>query len=260
MSEKRRTCALILVKRLGTVIITHTTNQPPDCLVELRRTYLFAGMADGHLEILLDDIRELHLETGKSLFRQGEPAERFFFVRAGLVKLFRLSREGDEKIIEIIRPGETFAEAVMFMGQQGRYPVNADAVSEARLLAFSQKTFLNLLRDSPDACFGLLASMSRRLHMLVNQIDSLTLQNATYRLVAYLLEQVPPGVKTSPEVQLTTPKSVIASRLAIQPETLSRILARLRQAGLIDVQGSLIAVRDVQALRNLVNLPPEEPT
>ena len=225
---------------------------------ELRRAYLFAEMPDLYLQQLIGQMQDIHLSPGDSLFRHGQPAERFFFLREGLVKLFRLSPEGDEKIIEIMRPGETFAEAVMFMGTQGRYPVSAEAVSDAKLYAFEQKKFLSMLHESSDACFGLLASMSRRLHMLVNQIESLTLQNATYRLVAYLLEQIPRDVKTSPEVQLTTPKGVIASRLAIQPETLSRILAKLRQGGLIEVQGNHITVRDVQALRNLVHLPPTE--
>ncbi len=229
-----------------------------DYVAGLRRAYLFAGLADAHLQTLLRSAQEISLAAGATLFRHGQPAARFFFVGEGLIKLFRLSTEGDEKIIEIIRPGETFAEAVMFMGLQGRYPVNAEAVSDARLLAFNQKVFLDLLRGSPEACFGLLGSMSRRLHMLVNQIDTLTLQNATYRLVGYLLEQIPAGVKASSEVQLTTPKSVIASRLAIQPETLSRILARLRHGGLIDVQGSLIVVRDIEALRKLVDTPPGE--
>ena len=225
----------------------------------LRRAYLFAELPDEQLNALCATMQELHLAAGEGLFRHGQPAERFFYVHQGLIKLFRLSPDGGEKIIELIRPGETFAEAVMFMSTQGRYPVSAAAVADTDLLAFSQKTFLNLLRDSPDTCFGLLASMSRRLHMLVNQIDSLTLQNATYRLVAYLLEQIPPGVKTSPDVQLTTPKAAIASRLAIQPETLSRILARLRDGGFIDVQGSHIAIRDVSALRNLVQMSPNIP-
>lgn len=232
-------------------------NRTPDASRELRRAYLFADMPDQHLQTLIQGMHEVHLNPGDVLFRHGQPAERFFFLRDGLVKLFRLSPEGDEKIIEIMQPGQTFAEAVMFMGPQGRYPVNAEAVNESRLYTFDQKTFLGLLHESSEVCFGLLSSMSRRLHMLVNQIESLTLQNATYRLVAYLLEQIPRDVKTSPEVQLTTPKGVIASRLAIQPETLSRILAKLRQGGLIEVQGNHITVRDVQALRHLVQMPPE---
>lgn len=225
-------------------------------LPELRRAPLFAEMDERHLRELAAGAQALRLEAGETLFRHGDPAERFFYLREGLIKLFRLSPDGDEKIIELIKPGETFAEAVMFMGTRGRYPVNAEAVNESRLLAFDQKMFLGLLRGSPEACFGLLASMSRRLHMLVNQIESLTLQNATYRLVAYLLEQIPRDVTASPEVVLTTPKGVIASRLAIQPETLSRILARLRQGGLIEVHGNHITVRNVEALRKLVQMPP----
>lgn len=233
-------------------------NPAPDSARELRRAYLFAEMSEPHLQTVIDNMQEIHLKAGAGLFRQGQPAERFFFLREGLVKLFRLSPEGDEKIIEIMRPGETFAEAVMFMGAQGRYPVNAEAVNESRVYGFDQKAFLNLLRESSDATFRLLGAISRRLHMLVNQIDSLTLQNATYRLVAFLLEEIPRDVKTSPEVQLTTPKGVIAARLAIQPETLSRILAKLRQGGLIEVQGNHITIRDVQALRHFVHLPPQE--
>lgn len=232
-------------------------NQSPDIARELRRAYLFADMSEPHLQLLINSLQDIQLDAGKTLFRQGQVAERFYFVHEGLVKLFRLSPEGDEKIIEIMRPGETFAEAVMFMGNQGRYPVNAEAINASRVYAFEQKVFLNLLRESNEVTFGLLGSMSRRLHMLVNQIESLTLQNATYRLVAYLLEQIPRDVKTSPEVQLTTPKGVIASRLAIQPETLSRILAKLRQGGLIEVHGNHITIRDVQALRETVQLPPE---
>lgn len=225
---------------------------------ELRRNYIFADMTEERLAQVTQSMHAFHLQAGDTLFQQGAPAERFFLVRDGMIKLYRLSPEGDEKIIEIVHPGQTFAEAVLFMGERARYPVNADAISETRLYGFDQKTFLGLLRESPEACFGLLASMSRRLHMLVNQIESLTLQNATYRLVAYLLDQIPSGVKHSPDLQLTTPKGVIASHLAIQPETLSRILAKLRKGGLIEVEGNHILVRDVAALRRLVHMPPGE--
>ena len=172
-------------------------NLSPDTARELRRAYIFAEMSEPHLQALIHGMQEIRLNTGDGLFRQSQPAERFFFLREGLVKLFRLSAEGDEKIIEIMRPSETFAEAVMLMGANGRYPVNAEAVNASHVYAFEQKTFLGLLRESSVASFGLLASMSRRLHMLVNQIESLTLQNATYRLVAYLLEEIPRDVKTS---------------------------------------------------------------
>jgi len=229
-----------------------------DYAAELRRAYLFSAVPDEHLRSLIKTARQVELETGEMLFSHGQPAERFFFLREGLVKLFRVSPEGDEKIIEITQPGQTFAEAVLFMGNESRYPVSVQAIHDSRLFAFHYAPFRELLTSSADACFGMLASLSRRLHMLVNQIESLTLQSATYRLVAYSLEQIPRDVKESPEVLLTTPKGAVAARLAMQPETLSRILAKLRDSDLIDVHANHIILRDVPALRGLIHQAPSD--
>lgn len=226
---------------------------------ELRQAYLFADADDTQLAHLCQGMLRIPMQHGDALFHHGQPANRFFFVRSGQVKLFRVSPDGHEKIIEIIRPGQTFAEAVMFIGTEGRYPVSAESISDGEVIAFEQKTFLQVLRDSHEIGFGMLAAMSRRLHMLVNQIESLTLQNATYRLVMYLLDESPRDGKTI-DVELTTPKSAIASRLAIQPETFSRILGKLRDQGLIEVDGSHIKLLNLKGLRDLVYLPAAEPT
>ncbi len=224
-------------------------------LNELRTAYLFAAVPEEALRVLLASTRDVTLPAGEILFTQGQHAESFYFVRTGIIKLFRVSPEGGEKIIEIVRAGQTFAEAVMFLGNEGRYPVNSQALQDSQLLAFAHQPFRELLASSVDICLGMLASMSRRLHMLVNQIESLTLQNATDRLVTYLLAQIPRGVQTSPEIVLTTPKSAIAAHLAIQPETLSRLLKRLSDDGLIGVHGNHITLCDADALYALVHRP-----
>lgn len=233
-------------------------NPDSGTFAELRRAYLFADADDVQLAHLSRSMQTVQLGHGEMLFHHGQPAERFFFLRTGQVKLFRVSADGHEKIIEILRPGQTFAEAVMFMGTQGRYPVSCEAISDCEFYTFDQKNFLKVLAESHEIGLGMLASMSRRLHMLVNQIDGLTLQNATYRLALYLLEQAPRDAQAA-DVELTTPKNAIASRLAIQPETFSRILAKLRDQGLIAVHGHQITLRNLKGLRELVFLPADEP-
>jgi CRP-like cAMP-binding protein len=156
-------------------------------------------------------------------------------------------------VIEIVRPGQTFAEAVMFMSGKV-YPVNADALVKSRLLAFPNAVFKDLLRNSVDACFRLMADMSQRLHQRLNEIDSLTLHNATYRLVSYLLGELPEEVLASTEIVLTTPKHIIASQLSIKPETFSRILTRLARDGLIVVRGNSIVLADLEQLRQVSEL------
>jgi len=99
-----------------------------------------------------------------------------------------------------------------------------------------------------------MADMSQRLHQRLNEIDSLTLHNATYRLVTYLLGELPEGVLTSTEIVLTTPKHIIASRLSIKPETFSRILTRLARDGLIVVRGNSIVLANLEQLRQVSEL------
>lgn len=225
-----------------------------DVSEELRRAYLFAELDEAQLAEVTRDMRLVELGKGEHLFAQGDPARRFFLVRDGLIKLYRLSPEGQEKVIELVGPGQSFAEALMFMAANG-YPVHAEAVEPTRLFSFDSAAYKALLRDSVEACFRLMAGMSMRLHNQINEIDRLTLHSATYRLVAFLLQELPGDVAVSPDVQLVASKGIIASRLSVQPETFSRILARLSRQGLVAVDGNRIVLRDVPALRRLIELP-----
>ena len=223
----------------------------PDTVKELRQIYLFASLTEEQLNKMIESAHPFELEQKQILFNAGQPAEYFYFLRSGQIKLYSLSPTGDEKVIEIVRPGETFAEAITFMERQ-TYPVNAEAIMSSSLFGFKMKTFRQLLEESRGTCMRLMADMSRRLRMRVDEINNLTLHNATYRLVVYLLEQIPEGAVEMAEIHLGTPKSIIASRLSIQPETFSRILAKLSQRGLIEVHVNDITLLDVNGLRALL--------
>lgn len=217
----------------------------------LRRVYLFDSLTDGQFERVMRTSTLVRLAPKQALFAFSQPAERFYLLKSGQLKLFRLSADGDEKVVEIVQPGKTFAEAVMFM-ERHVYPVNAQAIEVSEVYSFDMAVFLELLQDSRQACFRLMASMSQRLHGLVEEITNLALQNATYRLVNYLLQQLPDGAVEAPDIHLETPKSVIAARISVQPETLSRTLARLSARGLLEVHGSHITIRDINGLRSLL--------
>ncbi len=214
---------------------------------ELRQVYLFANFSEQQLEQIKKDVRIIQLDGGEFLFKHGQPAKRFFLLNEGHVKLLRSSLGGDEKVFEVIDPGQTFAEAMMFM-PESIYPVTAQAISKCSLFSFESRVFANLLRESPDTCFQLMAHMSQRLHMWINEIDQLTLQSATYRLINYLLYQVPEGYNVY-KIEFMIPKHVIASRLSIQPETFSRILNSLNKAELIRVDARTIYIDNVDRLR-----------
>jgi CRP-like cAMP-binding protein len=215
---------------------------------ELKRVYLFAGLNTPQLEKVKKSMRQLLLAEGESLFEHGQRAERFFLVREGHIKLLRLSLEGSEKVFEVIAPTQTFAEAIMFMSNS-IYPVTAQAIEASSLFAFENKVFLEILQESSDTCFRLMFHMSRRIRHWINEVDNLTLQNATYRLINYILYHIPNNHQEAYELNLPIPKQVIASRLSIKPETFSRILNNLGQEGLITVTGRTIHIHQVENLR-----------
>jgi len=215
---------------------------------ELKRVYLFAGLNVQQLERVKQSMRHLLLAEGESLFEQGQRAERFFLVREGHIKLLRLSLEGSEKVFEVIAPTQTFAEAIMFM-PNSIYPVSAQAIEPTSLLTFENKILVEILKESSDTCFRLMFHMSRRIRHWINEVDNLTLQNATYRLISYILYHIPNNHQESYEFNLPIPKQVIASRLSIKPETFSRILNSLCQEGLLTVTGRTIHIHQVEKLR-----------
>ena len=115
-------------------------------------------------------------------------------VLSGGIKLYRMSADGQEKIIEIVKPGQVFAEALMFTDQTD-YPVSSAALSETEVLSINAKHFKNMLWDSTDTCLLLLGDMSLRLRSLVNDIDKLTLHSGTCRVASYLVQEMPEDEK-----------------------------------------------------------------
>lgn len=217
---------------------------------ELRRLPLLAELDDAQLVRMRDTRREISLAAGETLFHMGEESRSFYYLDEGAIKLFRLSPAGQEKIVEIIRSGQTFAEAVMFFARP-QYPVNAEALEKTRLTAFDSNTFMNMLRESTDTCIRLLGTLSMRLHHRVNEIDALSLQNSTLRVIHFLLHRLPEEARDGSIVELEAAKKIIAARLSIQPETFSRVMHQLQEAGAVSVAGRRIIVNDVDKLREL---------
>ncbi len=216
----------------------------------LKQGPLFAALSDDQLERITRHARQIRLETGESLFEQGEPAERFYLVISGQIKLFRLSPNGNEKVVEIVTPGCTFAEALMFL-QHPTYPVSAQALTAAEVISVDAHDFTAMLHESTETCFLLLGDLSQRIRGLLREIDELSLYSATCRVAGYLAEAGPPGHN---EFELPVAKQILASRLSVKPETFSRIIKNLSERGVVTVKNSRVTIHDRQRLHEVANI------
>ena len=211
---------------------------------DLRRNYLFSELDEARLQRVARHAAHVHLNEGEALFEQGDLAKRFYLLLGGQVKLFRLSPAGNEKVVDIVVPGSTFAEALMFLDRP-HYPVGAQALQASEVISIDAADFADMLRGSVDTCFVMMGAMSQRLRGLLREIDDLSLHSASCRVAAYLVKHAPAGADS---FELPVAKQIVASRLSVTPETFSRIIKQFSNSGLIRIAGSRVTIVDRAAL------------
>ncbi len=220
------------------------TSADTDTLALLGHSALFANLEEETLRGFLGDSTVRHAAHGEVLFVQGDPVQSFFLVLDGWVKLYRMTPGGEEAIVAIFTRGQSFAEAAVFTGRE--FPVSAEAVSDVRLLSIPANILLRQIRQNPDVAISMLASTSMHLHNLVQQIEQLKAHTGVQRVAEFLvgLCETDAGACT---VGLPYDKTLIAGRLGMKPESLSRAFAKLRDHG-VRVTQSSVEISDVARL------------
>ncbi len=211
------------------------------------RTAIFRGLKAETVEHIAAPATAVMLKPHEGLFRQGEPATAFFIVIDGVVKLFRITAAGDETVIHILQKGEGFAEAVAFTGN--RYPATAEAVTASRVGRIPADHIVRCIRDSPDIALAMIASTSQHLHHLVEQVEQLKAQSGVQR-VAEFLASLSDAQRGGCEILLPYDKMLIAARLGLTPESLSRAFAKLREIG-VTIHASQVTINDIARLRRI---------
>jgi len=223
----------------------------------LRKAPLFSGMDEEALAACVQHGRQEHYLRGQEVFALGDPAEYLFFVVSGWIKLYRVNREGEEIVIGVIGPGETFAEAAVF-SQLRRYPVAALACEEARLLLVPRDVFVQRIRQDSEFSLRLLAAVSSRQRTLVQQIEQITVRTPPQRVGTFLLQLALPVVNGRARVQIPYEKYLLAHRLNIKPETFSRSLRKLEHVG-VQTSGHIVEISSLNALRTFCEVDEDVP-
>jgi CRP-like cAMP-binding protein len=213
-------------------------------LSHLSRLPLFNELEMTELVRISHQTQELFLSTGETIFHQGHYLTGFYCVISGRVKLAFTSSKGEEKVVQIVGPGGSFGEALMFLGKQA--PVSSHALEETTLLHVAKPAVLDELERSPQFARKMLAGLSRRLHGLISDIEAYSLKSGAQRVIGYLLREDPAH---GDKVQLHVSKVVLASRLNMTAEHFSRILHELTKQSLIQVEGRSIRIIDLERLR-----------
>lgn len=214
----------------------------------IRNTSMFSGLREGLLDQLTEDAIVSECDRGEMLFLQGEPANYFFIVLEGWIKVYRATSAGDEAIVGIFTRGRTFAEAAAFTG--GVFPASAEAVTDARVLRIPANDLFKKISKSPEIGLAMLASTSIHLHQLVMQIEQLKTHTGAQRVAEFFVS-IAPCLRGPCVVQLPYDKSLLAGKLGLKPESLSRAFKRLKEYG-VEIDRNRAVIKDIGRLVNLV--------
>lgn len=206
---------------------------------------LLSALENKDIATLLEGAQVVSYLAPTLLFSQGDAADRFFIVLEGQVKLMALTEEGAQTVVEVFEPCCSFAEAAMFASR--RFPLSAEVAEGSRLIHIPAGTFLRRLADNKPQAFRMLATLSSWQRRLMQEIAEIKGKSPGQRLGSFLLSLT--DVEQGPaRMHLPMKKAVIASRLGVTPESLSRAMARLKSVG-VERAGREIRVADVAQLR-----------
>ncbi|MEZ5840946.1 MAG: Crp/Fnr family transcriptional regulator [Hyphomicrobiales bacterium] len=212
-------------------------------------TAIFGGLTAENLDRLLEDAVVRTVNRGETLFLQGDPADAFYVMLDGWVKIYRMTPAGEEAVVGVFTRGQSFAEAAAFT--KGSFPASGEAVTDGRVLIVAARHLFDRITASPEIGLSMLASTSVHLHMLVRQIEQLKAHTGAQRVAEFLL-QLCSALTGNCTIELPYDKALIAGRLGMKPESLSRAFQRLKEFG-VRIDQNKAAIRDIGALRDFVD-------
>lgn len=220
----------------------------------LKRSPLFAGLNEEELKEIRSIASPLQVGKGEILFSDCEEANGLYIVLSGKVKLYKVSLEGKEQIIQVVSPPEAFAEASLFL--KGSHPFYAETLSDCQLLFFPKRDFLPLMRKNFRISANMAVTLSHYVKRYASLIEDLSLKEVPSRIARYLLDlsvKQSKGGKGSEEVELDLTRSQLASRLGTMRETLSKNLAMMKAKGIVDVKKNRIIILNREALEKMAS-------
>jgi CRP-like cAMP-binding protein len=217
-----------------------------------RQSLLFSAVPEAVAQTLIDDARLRPFDRGATIFLQGEQAHAIHIVAEGWVKLYRIAPSGSEAVVGVFTRGASFGEAVAF--RKAQYPVAAQAVTDCTLIRIEADAFLRQIRGNPELAIAIISATYAHLHSLVAQVEALKAQTGAQRVAEFLLE-LASCTEGACAVVLPYDKVLIAGRLGMKPESLSRAFARLKDHG-VTIRHNMAQIRDIGALRTYVEADP----
>jgi CRP/FNR family transcriptional activator FtrB len=211
----------------------------------LKKTPLYAAVGDEIAQRLVRGAFVQGLPKGAVLFNQGDEPEFVHVVLSGRVALVAEAPESHPTVVEFFPPGEIFVAPAALLNLP--YLISARVISDSRILMIPAETFRRAMASEHALAYAVAEQLARHWRVLVRQIKDLKLRSASERLGAYLVAQAPQR-NGSATIKLSEERQLLAARLGMTPESLSRAFVQLKPFG-VSARGRQIQIANLDQLR-----------
>jgi len=211
----------------------------------LSRSAIFGGLPADIIEMLENRGRVENCGRDELIFLEGEKGDRFFFLIEGLVRIYKTADNDREVVLRHIRPGEMFGEVILFDSEV--YPVNAVAQRDSVIFSLKRSAFMELFGDELFMKY-FVANLFKKMRYLTERVAFLNAYDVEERFFLFIEDHY--GI--SPEIEVDLSKAEIAEAIGTIPETISRMITRLRTRGVVMWDKNRLIV-DVDYARSVID-------
>jgi CRP-like cAMP-binding protein len=213
---------------------------------------LLSGVQQSCLEDISNQASSVRVERGEVVIKRGQHLAGFFGVLSGSLKLYLLSCDGQERVVRLFQPNDSFGEAIMF--NKIPSPVFVEALKRTELVFFPRESVMPIFQNRHDFALSMVQGLGRMLTELLTDLECCCLQNARQRISRYLCSLKPSDPRIGNQVELPASKAIVASTLNLSAETFSRELHALENQGLIRISRRVIYLNDRQRLKEIATM------
>ena len=196
----------------------------------------FPSLSDESLALIAGRCILAEYPKSEVLFLEGDRGSHFFYLIEGAIKIFKTSPAGQEIVLKLLEPGTFFGEVILL--EKNEYPVSAVALTGSRVVRIPADRFVELL-DERSFRNDFIAMLMAKQRYLTERVLYLTSYDVEERFFRFLIDRY--GLRTSYELDIS--KKDIASAIGTIPETLSRLIDRLKRREVISWTGSTLVVQ-----------------
>ena len=215
---------------------------------DLRSHRVFQNVNDAFLKRISSKAQLQNQNKGKIIFVHGDTIERFYFIKTGWVKLFRETLNGAQAVFDILGESHLFGENVIFDNNTASY--SAEIISPTQIISLPLSDLKTEIESNNKLALDMLQSMANHRRLQDKEMEHRTIQNASQRIGCFLLRLVDQNNNGPVVIHLPYDKTLVATRLGMQPETFSRALSKLRDKTGITINGATIEMESLNQLSN----------